>query len=338
MFARPSNVVRWQIDDFANRLELAIAGDEWSSELYALDDDQSGRIEFYLRLNPHTSTDSKTDCSLYVQFYSCRRELTVQMNCDVWLERIDGTTSSVKVGALKFDGLDADGWDSFLSGSEMATFRHASTVFVCCRFPYDIETVGVPSISDCLRQWTIENYAEKQKETKFGSLWKSELIQMEQSGSAKFAIRLYPSGYLEECRDDCALFVSVEDLGRHSKLTIGHEVWLENEKRKRTPKLIANCVYSRPNYVGWTAFMSQSKLREFVGSGPLIVCYKIIPFVRPINKRTFTTQHCAVARSYNVDRYADLEVRVGKQKVSGLKVDRMSTVDRSRCYVSTRHN
>ncbi|KAI6180009.1 STAS domain-containing protein [Aphelenchoides besseyi] len=302
------------LETFANRLESAIAGDEWSSELYALDDDQFGRIEFYLRFDPPASKSSKSDCSLYVQLYNCGRELSLQMNCDVWLERIDGTTSPVKARALKFNGLDADGWESLLSESEMAVFRHAPTVFICCRLPFDVETVGVPSICDCSQRWTIESYAEKQKETGFKTLWKSRLIQMEQSGSAKFAIRMYPSGYLEECRDDCALFFSVEDLGRHSKLTIGHEVWLENEKQKRTPKLIANCVYSRPNYVGWTAFMSQSKLREFVGSGQLIVCYRIISFVQPISKRAFTTQHRAVARSYNVDRYADLEVRVGNEK------------------------
>ncbi|KAI6238370.1 Speckle-type POZ protein-like isoform X2 [Aphelenchoides fujianensis] len=304
------DLIRWQLSDFARRLDAARPGDQWASDLFAFTDPRFGRVDFYLRFDPRglVQYEGRTS-AFHVQFYDGNPDLRLQLKCTAWLEKVDGTRSRTSSATLDFTGVDMEGWEAFLSSEELAPFAGSPTVFLCCRLSVDVEKIGELTDETTAFQWEIPELAERSEAAAFKTHWRSPTFHVEEFGKAAvFRLWAFPAGLLEEQDDGFGIFVAAENLGGHSRLSVQHSVWLENAKGETTPKFAGNQVYNGADYSGWTTYMKVGDVRRFAGDGALLVRCAIRPIGRATTRTVVSPLRRAIAATFDDEKYADLEV------------------------------
>jgi hypothetical protein len=92
------NVIAWKIDNFCDQFEEALNGDRWASGLYSFEHPQFGQTEFHLQaVIPKLDNDNeKPAIDVYLQITELQPNTNMQLNCQTWMEKIDGRQSDLK--------------------------------------------------------------------------------------------------------------------------------------------------------------------------------------------------------------------------------------------------
>ncbi|KAI6181260.1 Speckle-type POZ protein B-like protein [Aphelenchoides besseyi] len=325
-----SNVAVWRIDDFAAKYQQSIDGDWMSSEPFAFEHPEFGKIEFYLEITPKVKSRPNS-VSLFMQITAAPSVFSISMDCSVWIKTEDKKCSEAGSEALSFNNKNAcHGWSTFLYYEEKSKFIHASTVFICFQLPYPMKSIGSVSTNNTHYQWTISDFESRFKSAQFKTSWQSDTFTVPEYKDVKFALLFYPKGDNEEYKNECALYLVIKDLAGHSKVSVQCNLWIKNSKL-RLRKISFNRAYTTVSGYGFSGYVNQEHLYAFAQNEPFDVCCNVRPIIE-----TTSCFHCVSSRSelgsfFNNPLFADAEIHVEDKvfKVSRLMVSIKSPVFRA---------
>ncbi|KAI6241482.1 hypothetical protein M3Y99_00305900 [Aphelenchoides fujianensis] len=258
-------VVVWRVDDFAARLADAMPGDQWVSGLYTFKTEYHGPFEFFLRFYP-AGRRAKLPPSLYLRLCNGDPRLGIEVEVEAWIKQLDGKRTKPKKLLLKFTDLRNASWDKFLSAKELEVFRTASTVFIHCQMPDQMDAKHKkPWLSD-----------------KDAPSWKV--------ANPKFGLEFYPKGNSYEYRQFCSLFFlfGARDNNSPDSASSWSCGW-RTERANGTRKRATNFLDTPSATWGWNDYVKQTELLELAKDGELRICCNVnvlSPVKKPTPKKT----------------------------------------------------
>ncbi|KAI6212170.1 Speckle-type POZ protein-like protein [Aphelenchoides besseyi] len=256
---------------------------------------------------------------------------SIPMECSAWMETEDKKRSEAKRRSCSYNEENTwIAWLMFLSSQEKSKFIHASTVFICCRLPYPVKSIGSVSTNNTYYQWTISDFESRFKSAQFKTSWQSDTFTVPEFKDVKFALTFCSKGDNEEYKDGCDIYLVIKDLAEHSKVSVQYDLWIKNSKL-RLRKISFNCAYTTVSGYGFSGYVNQEHLYAFAQNEPFDVCCNFRPIIE-----TNSCFHCVSSRSklgslFNDPLFSDAEIHVDDKvfKVSRLMVSIKSPVFRA---------
>ncbi|KAI6210370.1 Speckle-type POZ protein B-like protein [Aphelenchoides besseyi] len=328
-FADPK-IATWRLEDYSRRYRQAIENDRWASEPFAFEDPKFGSIEFYFQFIPKIAINPNPS-DLCMQITNGPSVFATSMECNAWIETLDNKRSQQKSETFIFEtNKTFKEWSPFLSFEEMSEFSHSSTVFICCRFPYPVKSIGLISKNNTLYRWPLTDFWMQFALTQYQTVWKSDRFTIPEFQDVEFSIRLYPLGDKEEKKGSCGVYLYAENHVEYSKILIHCDLWIENSK-SRHRKLSFNHDFSSPIGYGYASYMSGFQFFGLSRHGNLNVCFNLRPILDLYPQPHCASSHNELGLLFNNSFFSDAEIHVdGKVfKVSRLLISGSSPIFRA---------
>ncbi|KAI6180087.1 hypothetical protein M3Y98_00681600 [Aphelenchoides besseyi] len=332
-----SNVVAWQIDNFREQYRESIAGDEWASDLYALEPESFGDIEFYLKFEPKSAVNP-TFCSFKLQITKSSEFTAIKMKCDVWLETVKRTSTEQKSCNFIFDANSRScGWSLFMSSEQMSEFLNSTSLSICCRLPYVVCLVGSKSPQTTSHRSTISNFDDRFESLVAGDSWKSNCFPVNGLKNVEFKILLCFKSDTENSDGQCALHLETSFLAVHSTVRVHFELWIENTN-DRLHRIAFIHDFVSTSTCGTPIYLGQKELHEFASNTPLIICCNVQPLLDgTTGVSKWKAYHQEIASLFNNKDFSDVRIEVEDKTfyVSKAIISAKSSVFRSMFSNST---
>ncbi|KAI6231168.1 Speckle-type POZ protein B-like protein [Aphelenchoides besseyi] len=306
------NVAIQRIEDFAEHCEQSVENDRWASELFEFEYPEVGEIQFGLLFTPKTTLNSSPS-KLCMQIMDVSSQFSISMKCDAWIETIDKTRSATKSQKFTFDtNATFKSWSPFLLSDEMSEFLNSSTIFICCRLPYPVKSIGSISKNSTLYRWPITDFESRFNSAQFNTRWESDKFTVSGLDGVKFCLSFCPKGDRETSKNSCAFYLWVKDLAGRSKVSVAYDLWIENSK-SRFHKIGMIYVFSTATGYGTSSYVNQEELCKFAQIGPFDICCNVRPIVEPVPSFKCASMHSEIASFFNDPYFSDVEIRVDNE-------------------------
>ncbi|KAI6224828.1 Speckle-type POZ protein B-like protein [Aphelenchoides besseyi] len=278
-----------------------------TSEPFAVEHPEFGEIEFYLRFKPKLIRSCNySDVTTTAMESSSERSISIE--CYLWMETIDKKRTETKTVTLSTNEDSSINESCVWPLGQTHMFLQSATVFICCRMPYRVKSIGWISTKTTLYRWPISGFEARFNAAQFKTMWESQQFEVPEFEGVKFTVQFYPKNLSELKRNGCSIFVNIEGLADNARVPIHCGFWIENAEN-RLRKLELTHVFTTNENYGYAMYVKQQQLRELSQNGIITICCDVRAIIdfAPLPDNSF---QCELASFLNDPFFSDAEIRV----------------------------
>ncbi|KAI6186062.1 hypothetical protein M3Y98_00092000 [Aphelenchoides besseyi] len=303
-YLRHPNIATWKLDNFAQICRDNVNFDKWCSDVFAIETLMYGELNFELQLE---KKQRYQNCVfLVLHFLKNDRNFKVQMQCEGWIENVNGKRSEIRDINSLFT-VKHNNYHLPFSLDEIDILLDGSVVFLCCRFPCPVKSVGSASSNPTLFRWTIDKFRSNYNADTNDIMWNSPLFKI--NGHEEQEMRLECYVKHSNCEGWCVLWCGLMSSAECSPMWFQAKLWMENANG-RLRKTRCNCIntYDRGFYIHYEY---EETIVGFAADEPLDVCCEIRPIVPKTQAVTYAAEYqCNFEKFFNNPDFSDAQIEV----------------------------
>ncbi|KAI6195682.1 hypothetical protein M3Y94_01016400 [Aphelenchoides besseyi] len=294
------NVLRWQVDNFGQRLANDIENDEWLSPLVWFKPSPYCNVPAFLKFHVPSASGA---AAISLELIEDDDSPMIRLNGDIWMENTEGTQSPVKkINLCVYSDDPYTRESNIFERADLDKFKDEKTMVICIKTSIRFSFSTALPTQWMEQRWEVQYYDYR---IEMGSqpVWSSQPFALSQLFDGKFQFT-----FLNLELSSLKLMDSSES----GVINVEYQIWHESDDERS---------YKQMGHLFFGANRQEHELYFYAGisSGSedsLYVCFNARLWME--NKET-STDRIDVSRLYEKADFADLELRVGEVKFKASK-------------------
>ncbi|KAI6215361.1 hypothetical protein M3Y94_00377000 [Aphelenchoides besseyi] len=282
------NLMKWTIDNFAQRLRRTKLKTSWSSPIFHLKPSHYSSLHVRMIFGPLDNYAASLELTTMDSYtIPCWR-----FDVEIWMESSSGHRSVLKKSNALFRSHNFSNIASIVhfNDSEINEFENEDTVFIYCKTPHDVSVPRTILTQWIEKRWDVIVVEDEYDEPKPLD-WKKDYLDVED--------------YLSE------LFVTLTEYDGNYPVDLEYKLWVEDSDGAKSCMKDDHILFFANH--NQERFYCQDYFRNVVvelNEDPIFLCFNARLWI-DIDKEMPTVEIDHI-KMYNDENFADLEIRVGQ--------------------------